>query len=432
MYAIEPELASIKDYVFPFEGEKHLATIILLPYREDTWRNGAKPALAEFFSVVDAIRRFEWVIVVADPRIDSATVARFEKKNVHILRLPYDDSWARDPIPAFLLNPETKKLCGVDFGFNSWGGDFDGLYRPWDKDNALGRNILLDLMITRYAAYKDFILEGGNIHSDGEGTILTSEECQLSKGRNPSLSKEEIEQKLKDSLNAKKVLFVPKGIVNDETDGHIDNICCFLKPGVVALAYTEDKEDPQYQICQDDLAYLQSETDAKGRKLQVVLVPLPKVQYLTKEEADGIKDSEDAVSRKVGRRLAASYINFYMGEKFLLLPQFGDKESDKKALTLFSSLFPDKEVFPIASREILLGGGNIHCITHQIPYSALYWIEEQPVSKHAFFKDSEETKKPKEKEEIKVDKKADKKIDKKDVKKKPKKETGKEKKGEKE
>ena len=163
-------------------------------------------------------------------------------------------------------------------------------------------------------------------------------------------------------------MWLPYGIYNDETTGHIDNIACFLAPGVVALATTNDTSDPQYERSKKDKEYLESVTDAKGRKLQIISLPLPRPQYLTLEEASGIKADEKAIQRQEGRRLAASYINFYMGEDFLIVPQFND-DNDKEAVRILSEFYQNKKnIEPIYSREILLGGGNIHCITKQIPY----------------------------------------------------------------
>lgn len=366
-----------EDYVFPFEGEKHLGTVIMLPYREDTWRNKAKPALKEFHRIIREISRFEKVLVIADPsHFSDEFLLDYTKDlnlNVNLLRLPYDDSWARDPLPVFLRDKEGN-LLGNDYGFNSWGGSYDGLYYPYDEDNSINQSLLPYLGIPR-EAFKDFILEGGSIHTDGEGTLLVTEECLLSKGRNPSLSKEQIEEKLKETLNVKKVLWLPHGIYNDETDGHVDNIACFLAPGTVLLAVSENKEDPQYLRSQEDLDYLSSVTDAKGRKLRIITVPVPDpALYLSAEEEKGIKKSQDAVERKAGRRLAASYVNFYLGENFLVLPSFGVKE-DKTAYKILHDFYQDqKEIIQVPSKEILLGGGNIHCITKQIPYSDKYHI----------------------------------------------------------
>lgn len=368
MNSILKERIDIAGFSFPFEGERHLCTIVEIPYRDDTWHKNATPALEEFRNVVKAISKYEPVVVIIDPRIDYKTVSMFVFENTHVLRLPYNDSWARDNLPVFLTNKEEGRICGVDFGFNSWGGDFDGLYKPWDKDNELGKYTLLDLMIERHAS-KDFILEGGSVHSDGEGTLLVTEECLLSKGRNPNLSKEEIEDRLKKELGIEKVLWLPYGIYEDETNGHIDNVCCFLKPGTVFLAYCEDENDPEYERSKKNLEYLESVTDSKGRKLEIIKAPLPRPYLsLTKEEADGIKADGNAIQRKEGRRLSASYVNFYMGDKFLLLPSFGIEEDEVAKNILEDFYKSEKEIIQIKSREILLGGGNIHCITKQVPY----------------------------------------------------------------
>lgn len=376
MNSILKDLESIKGYVFPFEGEKHWASVVLVPYRKDTWRENALPAIEEYLNVVKAISTYERVIVIIDPRIDYAIVRRFEMKNTHILRLKYDDSWARDTLPVFLKNDSENRLVGVDFGFNSWGGDYDGLYTPYDDDNQLGKNFLLEAMIHRYAR-KDFILEGGSIHTDGEGTLITTEECLLSKGRNPSLTKEEIEENLKSSLNVEKVLFLPYGIFEDETNGHVDNICCFLKPGVVLLAWCDNENDPQYERCVKDYEYLSSVTDSKGRSLTIIKMPLPKTMYMSKDEANQLTISSNAISRLEGRRLAGNYVNFYMGEKFIILPQFGCDE-DSKAVEILKDFYKEeKDIIPVHSKEILLGGGNIHCITKQIPYMDHYPLEPE-------------------------------------------------------
>lgn len=367
MNSILKDLENISSYVFPFEGEEHLCTIIIVPYREDTWRENASPAVLNYLEVVKVIAKYEMVVCIIDPRIDEKIVGQFQMKNTHILRLKYDDSWARDTLPIFLKNDEEKRLVGVDFGFNSWGGEVDGLYSPYEDDNNLGKNTLLELMIHRHPV-KDFILEGGSVHTDGLGTLLVTEECLLSKGRNPSLSKDEIEEKLKKELNIKKVLWLPYGIYEDETNGHVDNICCFLKPGVVLLAETDDVDDPQYERSKKDREYLMSQTDAAGNPIEIISMPLPHVQYMSKEEANGIKVSGTAISRLENRRLAASYVNFYMGKDFIILPQFHDEKDEIAKKILFDFYKGEKAIVPIYSREILLGGGNIHCITKQIPF----------------------------------------------------------------
>ena len=245
------------------------------------------------------------------------------------------------------------------------GGLYDGLYFPWDKDNRMARK-LCDLLEKDVYDKRDFILEGGSIHVDGEGTCMVTENCLLSKGRNPELSREQIEDTLKEYLNVSTVLWLPCGIYHDETNEHVDNICAFVAPGEVVLAWTEDENDIQYAMSKACLDYLEKAVDAKGRHIKVHKLPLPKPVTITKEECDGLDACWDEPTRSPGERLAASYVNFYISNKNIVMPGFGDP-ADKKAKKILQDLFPDREVVQIYARDILIGGGNIHCITQQIP-----------------------------------------------------------------
>ena len=211
------------------------------------------------------------------------------------------------------------------------------------------------------------MLEGGSIHADGQGTVIATEACLLSKGRNPELTKEQIEAKLQEYLGAEKIIWLPNGIYQDETNEHVDNVCAFTKPGEVVLAWTYDESDPQYALSAEDLKVLEQETDAKGRKFHVHKMPIPKKPVcITEKELAGYVFEEGEDTREAGERLAASYVNFYIGNKVVLVPQFGD-EHDVLATDLLQKLFPEREIVPIFAREIIIGGGNIHCITQQIP-----------------------------------------------------------------
>ncbi|MCQ2742660.1 MAG: agmatine deiminase [Bacilli bacterium] len=353
-------------YRLPFEGDAHQATFILLPFRRDTWRKGAKPALAEFKQVVLAIAEHEKVIVGIHPSISSDVVSEFSNiDNVSIMKVAYNDSWARDNTAIFLNNG--KNVRAVNFRFNAWGGTYDGLYSNWRNDDKLGSILAKRLKMTEYY-HPSFIFEGGAVACDGEGTCIVTEACLLSPGRNPNLTKEEIEETLKSYLSVDKVIWVPHGIYNDETDEHIDNMVAFVKPGEVVMAWSDDKNDRQYDYCQQTYKALVESEDAKGRKLVIhkINVPSPYL-FMTKEEAASIQKGKfDAVSRFSGNRLAASYINFYQGKDFVVMPSFNVKE-DKEAYEKIKALFPNKKIHQIYSREILLGGGNIHCITMQIP-----------------------------------------------------------------
>ena len=199
---------------------------------------------------------------------------------------------------------------------------------------------------------------------------MVTEACLLSAGRNPQLSRAGIEQRLCSCLGAEKVLWLPRGIYNDETNEHVDNICAFLSPGEVVLAWTDRQDDPQYALSAASLAYLERQTDARGRRLKIHKLPIPDVPVCCSAEdcaAYSFEPGED--TREPGERLAASYVNFYFSNDAVLLPQFGGKNqhSDRRAAAIMSELCPDRRIVPIDARAILQGGGNIHCITQQIP-----------------------------------------------------------------
>lgn len=357
---------SADGYRMPFEGGKHKATVILWPFRADTWRDKGLPAQKAFAQVVLQIARFEKVIVGVHPSLPRSCFGCLEgNPNVEIIRVRYNDSWARDNMPLFVT--KGRSLRGVDFRFNAWGGHVDGLYSNYHDDDHLSSVFCRRYRIPDYYL-PSFVLEGGSIAVDGEGTLITTEACLLSEGRNPTLRKEEIEETLKTYLGVTKVIWIPHGIVEDETNEHVDNMVAFIRPGVLALAWSDDPSDLQYEYSRMAYDILSKETDAEGNPFQIIKleVPSPCLRE-TSEEAKGIKKGNyDAKPRPSEARLAASYVNFYQGEHFVLMPGFGVKE-DALAKSALQKAFPDKEVIQLNTREILLGGGNIHCITMQIP-----------------------------------------------------------------
>lgn len=355
------------DFSMPFEGDKHSGTIVLLPFRKDTWRKNAKPALENYKKVIMSIAKYEPVYVGISPKIYASVIDDYEGiDNVHPIKINYNDAWARDNCPIFVTNGNRMRI--VDFRFNAWGGEVDGLYNNYKYDDQLTKNLAKKFGQEVYRL-DDFILEGGSIHVDGEGTCMVTKACLLSKGRNPDLSQLEIEETLKIYLGVKKVIWLDNGIVEDETNEHVDNMACFIRPGVIALAWCTDKNDPQYKNSMEAYKVLKNETDAMGRKLEIIKIKVPKPIYMSSKEAKGIKvGTYNAKSRIEGNRLAASYINFYQGEKFVILPAFGVPE-DKLAKTTLQKLYPEKEIIQFNTKEILLGGGNVHCITMQIPYN---------------------------------------------------------------
>ncbi len=342
----------------PGEFEPHDGCWIIWPERPDNWRLGAAPAQAAFAVVAAAI-------AVSEPVTMAASAAQLERCRsllppaVRVVEIASDDAWARDTGPTFVVDGAGGRR-GVDWHFNAWGG----IYSPWDRDERLAARILETEGADRYRA--PLVLEGGSIHVDGAGTVLTTEECLLNRNRNPQLSRQQVERALCDHLGAEKVVWLGRGVYEDETDGHVDNLACFARPGVVLLTWSDDESDPQHAISSDALARLEAATDARGRPFEVVRLPSPGPLRATAEEAAGVERREGTLPRRAGDRLAASYANFYLANGRVVMPLL-DERHDERAAEILGACFPEREVIGVPSREILLGGGNVHCITQQVP-----------------------------------------------------------------
>lgn len=359
----------------PAEWEPHSQCWMGWPERPDNWRDNALHGQRVFAKVASAISKFEPVTVCASAaQWDNARSQL--PKHIRVVEMSMNDAWFRDTGPTFVVCDEAPnsghaehKVAGNDWEFNSWGGVEEGCYKDWSLDILVARKIL---NMERLPSFQnDMILEGGSIHVDGEGTCITTEECLLNRNRNPTMTKEQIEEELKICLGVRKVIWLPQGLYgDDDTNGHIDNMCCFVRPGVVVLAWTDDESDPQYERSVKALSVLSNATDANGKPIEVIKLHIPGTLYMTKEEADGILVDDNGKPRLAGTRLAASYVNFYIANGGIIAPAFGDKQRDDEAFHVLSSVFPNHEVVMIeGAREICLGGGNIHCITQQQPAS---------------------------------------------------------------
>eukprot|EP00899_Mesostigma_viride_P024737 jgi/Mesvir1/5448/Mv15505-RA.1 len=410
-------------FKMPAEWEPHSGCWMGWPDRPDNWRENAKPGQRAFAEVASAISRFEPVTVCCNSA--QWVVARAAlPDSIRVVELAINDSWFRDTAPIFLvkatddqaassntgpgalrdedgagaganghhmvvnggskgMNGSVKEspaspggvrspydrpgLAVVDFRFNGYGGEDGGCYLNYEHDRLVAHKIAGIERVRRFS--HPMVLEGGSIHVDGEGTLLTTEECLLHRNRNAHMSKAEIERELRHYLNVDVIIWLPWGLYGDEdTNGHIDNICCFVRPGVVLLAWTDDPEDPQWERSQAALRVLESSRDAKGRTLQVIKLPVPPRMCLTEEDVAGLQETVDMPEpRKAGTVMAASYINFYIANGAIIAPAFGHAESDARAGQILRDAFPEREIVQIPSRDILLGGGNIHCITQQQP-----------------------------------------------------------------
>lgn len=346
----------------PGEFEPQEQIFMIWPDRPDNWRNGGKPAQEAFKNVAVAISEFEPVTMLVSPQ-QYANARNRLPEQIRVVEMTNNDSWVRDCGPTFVKN-DKGELRGIDWDFNAWGGLVDGLYFPWDQDDMIAQKVC---ELERVDSYKTagFVLEGGSIHVDGEGTVMTTEMCLLSEGRNPHMSKQEIEDMLKEYLNCEKVIWLKDGIDPEETNGHIDDVACFVAPGEAACIWTEDPEDPFYEVAQQAYSILSESTDAKGRKLKVHKLTTTKNPVTISGDFD-IDYVEGTVPREDGELCISSYMNFLIVNGGVIVPQYED-ENDALALEQVQAMFPDRKVVGVNTKEVVYGGGNIHCITQQMP-----------------------------------------------------------------
>lgn len=351
----------MQNFTMPAEYERHGATVMIWCERGGSWIYGAKYARPVFAEIIKIISSGEkvYLAVSGKGRKSAEKLLKNEIKSgaVELMEIPTDDCWARDIAPTFVKRG--GELAGIDWSFNAWGGEFDGLYKNYKNDDKFARNLCVYLGENVTPA-RPFVLEGGSIHSNGRGTVITTEECLLSKGRNPSLNKEQIEEKLKTFLGADRVVWLPYGVCGDETNGHVDNICAFTSENEVVLGWT-DKICEQKRRCEEDLRVL----EAAGFKVRKLPFPEKDVTFTARELA-GFTYEEGEDTREEGEVLAASYVNFYVCNAGVIVPQFGDA-NDKAAIEILGRAFKGRKIYPVYARDIILGGGNIHCLTQQIP-----------------------------------------------------------------
>ncbi|MEF3302434.1 agmatine deiminase family protein [Paenibacillus sp. GYB003] len=332
-------------YSMPAEWAKHERTFLSWPVRQSMVYPDHYERVAEGYAqIAEAIAEFEPVTVIANPDDAERIRGRFAGTSVDVLTIPHNDAWFRDNGPTFVVR-EGGGVAGINWRFNAWGGK----YAPWDLDDAVAPKVLEHYGVERFDA--PLVMEGGSLHVDGEGTLLTTEECLLNPNRNPDMTREQIEDALKRYLNVSKVIWLKRGLSGDETDGHVDNIACFAAPGKVLMQVCSDPEDDNYAITQENLRVLAEATDAKGRKLEVV--PIEQPPMATYEDS----------------RLTLSYLNFYFVNGGIILPVFGGAaaRTDRLAEQTLQALYPERRIRTVDGMAIIREGGNVHCTTQQMP-----------------------------------------------------------------
>ncbi len=321
--------------LMPAEWEPHEGCLMAWPSRQDLWSGMLTIAEEEYAGVANAVADFEKLWMVVTPGA-SGRARRMLTAGVELIELPIDDSWLRDAGPIFVRSRDGSRR-GIDFRFNSWGERF----LPFDQDALVAERILDHLGIERVES--EMVLEGGSITVDGEGTLITTEQCLLNPNRNAGMSKDQIEAELRRTLGVTRVIWLPFGGADDaHTDGHVDGVCVFSEPGTVIVQSCEDPAHPDYGRMRANRAVLDA------NEINVIEVPL----YPYKDLG--------------GHRTSVSYVNFYTANGAVILP-IAETAMDVSAVELLRSAFPNHEIVPVPARCIAHGGGGVHCITQQVP-----------------------------------------------------------------
>jgi agmatine deiminase len=323
-------------FSMPPEWTPHERTLMCWPARADMWGSLLAEAEASHAEVANAIAAFEPVLMAVRPEQAAAARAACSAE-VELFEVALDDSWSRDSGPIVVVDGAGGR-AGVDFGFNAWGEKFP----PWGDDAAFSARVLDFLGIERVDA-TDLVLEGGSIAVDGSGALYTTEQCLLHPKRNPSLSRDEIAARLCDELGSSRVVWLGRGLVeDDDTDGHVDNICAPVSPGHVLLQTVADPADPNHEPAQEN-----------ADRLRAAGVTVTELELLPRLDWSGPPT-------------VVPYTNFYVCNGAIIVP-IADPATDEEALARIASLYPGREAIGIPGATLAKGGGGIHCITQQIP-----------------------------------------------------------------
>ncbi len=333
---------------FPAEFSKHTATWLSWPHKEASWPGKIGtiyPRYAEFIARVAEGERVHINILnegMKQAALKYIEAAGADLKNIEFFFHLTNDAWCRDHGPAFLINPREKTKMIVDWGYNAWGGK----YPPFDLDDVIPTLIAKHYNIP--VVEPGIVMEGGSVEFNGKGTLLTTRACLLNPNRNPQLNQAQIEKYLVDYYGVDHILWLGDGIVGDDTDGHIDDLTRFVNEDTVITIIEENKSDENYEILQDNLKELKTLRLENGKQMNIAELPMPSpVIY------------ED-------QRLPASYANFYIANKYVVVPTFRDKNDDR-AIDILQSCFTDRKVIGIDSTDIIWGLGSFHCLSQQEP-----------------------------------------------------------------
>jgi agmatine deiminase len=332
----------------PAEWEPQRAVWLSWPHNYSTWPGNFRPVPYKFAEIVSTISRFQEVRINAAMPLQNRARRLCENAGAHMERVffhahPTNDSWCRDHGPIFVKNDKTGEVALTDWLYNSWGGK----YPPFDKDNRIPSRIAGLLKLRRFE--RKMVLEGGSIDVNGAGLLLTTKSCLLNRNRNPGMSREEIEQNLRDYLGVERIIWLGDGIEGDDTDGHVDDLSRFFKPDGIVTVVESNTRDRNFRPLAENLETLRNLRTAKGRRYDVRELPMPRPCYHR------------------GQRMPASYANFLIINHAVLVPTFRQPRRDGAALEILQGCFPGREIIGIDSLDLVWGLGTLHCISQQQP-----------------------------------------------------------------
>jgi agmatine deiminase len=329
-------------YTMPGEWAPHAGCWMAWPKRPELWREHLERAREDYARVARAIAAFEPLTMICDPA-QAAEARRMCGPAIRVVPMPLDDSWLRDSAPTFIVDPGGRRAAAA-FTFNAWGNK----YQPHDKDATLAERIAGQAAVPVYRS--KLVVEGGGFLSDGEGTLITAETCVLNPNRNPGWTKAEAEAELRAMLGVRKVIWLPGDITDTETDGHVDGYVAYVRPAAVLCEVVADPADPRYPIMAENRKVLEMETDARGRRFD--LLPIAEAPRSV------VPEGQEGFCR--------SYVNFYIANGAIIAPAYGIPE-DAPVVETLRRAYPDRSIVPVALRDLFRGGGGIHCITQQEP-----------------------------------------------------------------
>ena len=348
--------SNLSNFRMPAEWERQESTLIAWPHNKNDWPGRFENIPDVFAQIISQISKVQKVKILIQHNLVKKNIYpllrkyKAKLKNIIFITIKTDRVWTRDSGPIYVVNKNKKIL--LDWKFNAWAK-----YNNYKYDNAINKKLNkiknLELIKPKFKIqkkFKDIVLEGGSIDVNGKGTIITTKECLLSKvqQRNPGLKKKDIESIFNKYLGAKNTIWLNKGIAGDDTHGHIDDIARFIDTNKIFLAYEYNKKDKNFKPLNENYKILNISKDQNGKKITIIKLPMPKPIFIEKT------------------RVPASYLNFYIANKVVLVPVFKDK-NDKKVLKIFKRNFRNRKIIPIDCLDLIWGFGAIHCMTQQEP-----------------------------------------------------------------